>query len=81
MGNKRTCWSQIYHFQSGRHEALVLLLLHDCAGSFPFWREVRNKGELVMTNEKVNSIDYIERAERLRNSAYIKVLGIFFSPK
>ena len=33
-----------------------------------------------MTNEKVNCIDYIERAVRLRNSAYelLKFWGFFF---
>lgn len=74
LRNKRTCWYQIpmsiYHFQSGRHEALVLLLLHGCAGSFPFWREVRNKGEVIMANEKVNCTDYIKGAERIRSSAF-----------
>ena len=42
---------------------------------------MRNKGEVVMTNEKVNCIDYIERAVRLRNSAYelLKFWGFFFS--
>ena len=41
---------------------------------------MRNKGEVVMTNEKVNCIDYIERAVRLRNSAYelLKFRGFFF---
>lgn len=31
---------------------------------------MRNKGEGVMANEKVNCIDYIKRAERIRTSAY-----------
>lgn len=31
---------------------------------------MRNKGEVVVADEKVNCIDYIKRAERTRSSAY-----------